>query len=323
METQTQMASPVQKSGGAKDFFINLGAFVSLYALVVSLLNLLFTVINVAYPQISRGYNYYSGSQSISWPVSTLIIFFPIFILLMWLLEREYRIHPEKQSAGIHKWLTYITLFVAGITIAGDLITVLYYFIDGQELTTGFLLKVLVVLIVAGAIFAYYISDIAGKLTAFSRKVWRVAAAFIILGSIVWGFVVLGSPRTQQLLKYDQQRISDLQTLDNQVRNFYYSNKALPKTISDLTGENYYGAPLVDPQSKQPYEYEKVTDAKYKLCAEFNRASTDSRPSLGYDSYGYGDISWTHPEGRHCFEKSVIPENDIKKPLPITDYEYR
>src|SRR3989344_1976499 len=76
------------------------------------------------------------GSTSISWPVATLIIFFPIFIFLMWLLEREYRINPEKQSAGIHKWLTYITLFLAGITIAVDLITVLYFFIDGQELTT-------------------------------------------------------------------------------------------------------------------------------------------------------------------------------------------
>jgi hypothetical protein len=123
----------------ARDFFINLGAIVALYTLVGSLISLLFTVVDKAYPRIVNGYDYMS-STSISWPVATLVIFFPIFILLMWLLEKDYRVSPERQSVGIHKWLTYITLFISGLVIAGDLITVLYYFIDGQELTKGFLL---------------------------------------------------------------------------------------------------------------------------------------------------------------------------------------
>ena len=44
METQTKIS--------AKDLFINLGAIVSLYTVVVSLVNLLFTAINTAYPKI-------------------------------------------------------------------------------------------------------------------------------------------------------------------------------------------------------------------------------------------------------------------------------
>jgi len=68
METQT-------KTSGAKDFFINLGAIVALYTMVVSLVNLLFTIIDISYPKIVDGYNY-MGSQSISWPVATLVIFF-------------------------------------------------------------------------------------------------------------------------------------------------------------------------------------------------------------------------------------------------------
>ncbi len=91
METQT--------NGRAKDVFINLGAIIALYTLVISLINLLFTVINTAYPQITNGYSY-MGSSSISWPVATLIIFFPIFILLMWLQEKEYAVSPEKQNSG-------------------------------------------------------------------------------------------------------------------------------------------------------------------------------------------------------------------------------
>jgi hypothetical protein len=107
----------MDKQSNAKDFFINLGAIVGLYTVVYSLVDLLFTVINKAYPQISNGYDY-AVSQSISWPVSILIIFFPIFILLMWLLEKEYKKFPEKQNAGVHRWLTYITLFISGLVIA-------------------------------------------------------------------------------------------------------------------------------------------------------------------------------------------------------------
>jgi hypothetical protein len=185
METQTKTGS------GAKDFFINLGAIVALYTLVASLVNLLFTVINEAYPQIVANYGYYGSSASISWPVATLIIFSPIFILLMWLMEKEYTANPERKNGGIHKWLTYINLFVSGAALAIDLITVLYYFIDGQELTTAFLLKILVVLIVAGSVFGYYISDIRDRLTKKYRNIWRIVVGVFILGSIVWGFSVL------------------------------------------------------------------------------------------------------------------------------------
>ncbi len=312
METQT-------KTSGAKDFFINLGAIVALYTLVISLINLLFTIINTAYPQINN-YNYFGGSQSISWPVATLVIFFPIFILLMWLLEKEYTIFPEKQSAGIHKWLTYITLFLSGIALAIDLITVLYYFIDGQELTTGFLLKILVVLVVAGCIFTYYISDIRGKLTSKSRMNWRIFAGVIILGSIVWGFSVLGSPRTQRLYKYDEQKINDLQTINSSVSEFYNSKNVLPKTLAEMSSMNYYMV-LTDSQNQKPYEYEKTSETTYNLCADFNKDSKDATsPNIYARPIGYP--SWTHPAGHYCFNETVIPNqypnlNGYPKPIPL------
>src|SRR5579872_6388966 len=163
INNQNQPAVQTKPKASAKDFFLNLGTIVALYTTVISLLNLLFTVINRAYPQVTtysyNGTYYGSSSSSISWPVAVLIIFFPIFILLMWLLERSYHIEPEKKHLGVRKWLTYITLFIAGLTLAGDLVTVLYFFIDGQELTTGFLLKVFVVLVITAAVFFYYISD--------------------------------------------------------------------------------------------------------------------------------------------------------------------
>lgn len=209
MEPNQIQKTPSMSSGqaktSAKDFFLNLGAIVALYTVVVALINLLFTVINTAFPKITNAYQYF-GSSSISFPVATLIIFFPIYVLLMWILEKGFMTEPDKRHVNVRRWLTFITLFIAGLVSAGDLVTVLYYFLDGQELSTAFLLKALVVLLVACGVFMYYISDIRNRLSSLSRKIWLGIALVFVIASIIWGFVVIGSPRTQQLFKYDIQK---------------------------------------------------------------------------------------------------------------------
>ena len=302
----------------AKDFFLNLGAIVALYTVVVSLLNLLFTIIDTAYPLITNGYNYY-GSQSISWPVSILIIFFPILILLMWFLAKQSQKDSVARSteggfrefSTIRKWLSYITLFISGLTLASDLITVLYYFIDGQELTTGFVLKVVAVFVVTLSLFLYYISDIRGKLNSSSRKIWRIISAVIIIGSIVWGFSVLGSPRTQRLIKYDEQKVSDLQNINNQINSYYYNNKnVLPSSLSDISQFNYASVPI-DQQGGELYGYDKKSEISYWLCAEFNTDSRKNDKSARpyRDDIVYGGNPWTHPAGHYCFVLIVNQQN--------------
>ncbi len=301
------------KTSNAKDFFINLGAIVALYIGVISLLSLLFTAINVAYPKVTNGYTYFGGSASISWPVATLIIFFPIFLLLMWLLEKEYKTNLEKRNSSIHRWLTYITLFLAGLTVAIDLITVLYYFIDGQELTAGFLMKVAVLLVVASSIFIYFISDLRNKLTEKSRVYWRIFAGLVVISSIVWGFSVLGSPHTQRLYKYDEQKVSDLQSIDYGVTGYYGGSGTLPESIEEISALGNYHLPTFDSQNKKPYEYQKTSEKTYNLCAEFNKDTNSSNvnPILMMNEYGAG--SWNHPAGRYCFKKTINPNMyDVK-----------
>ena len=62
------------------------------------------------------------------------------------------------QRSRIRKWLTYISLVIAGCTLVGDGISLVYNFLGG-DLTTRFVLKSLVVAVIAGAIFTYFISD--------------------------------------------------------------------------------------------------------------------------------------------------------------------
>lgn len=295
----------MEQKTSAKDFFINLGAIVALYTVVIGLLNLLFRVINIAFPQTLNNYIYF-GSQSISLPVATLIIVFPIFILLMWLLEKGYVVEPEKRYLAVKRWLSYITLFVAGIILAGDLVTVLYFFIDGQELTTGFLLKILSVFVVTLVVFLYYISDIRNKLTSSSRKTWTIVSAVIILGSIVWGFSVLGSPRTQRLLKYDDQKISDLQNMQWQVINYWQMYGTIPQSLTSVP---------IDPQTQKPYEYRGTGMMSFEICAEFNRENMmgqNGYPRMMGASYPIKvgitqNDNWNHSFGHQCFSRNIDP----------------
>ena len=292
---------PTKPKISVKDFFLNLGATVALYTVVVTLVNLLFTVINSAYPIITTNY-YNTGSSTISWSVAILVVFTPILILLMWLLEKQYISEPERMTGGIHKWLTYLTLFVSGFAIAGDLITVLYYFIDGQELDTAFILKCLVLLVVASSLFGYYLTDIRGKLTHKLRITWRVLSIAIVVASIVWGFAVLGSPRTQRLARYDEQKVNDLMNIDSAVQSFYTIQKVLPKDLKELSSVSYYVS-TIDPQSKLSYVYSVKSLSTYELCAEFNNDSSDK--TVMAQTYPYGGGSWTHSAGNYCFKKTI------------------
>ncbi len=301
---------PKPKSN-VRDFFINLGAFVAMYVSVVALLNLLFTVINTAYPQIQM--YYYGSTASISFPVATLIIFFPIFVLLMGVLQRSYMMEPEAKSHSVHRWLVFITLFVSGLTLAADLVTVLYYFIDGQELTGGFLLKILSVFVVALAVFLYFIADLRSKLTPASRKVWIAVTTLIVLASIIWGFVVIGSPRSQRLYRYDEGKVVNLRNLSSDITSYYSRNQKLPETISDLQEEGYGYPTILDSQTNKEYEYSKISETSYEICAVFNKASRET--SLVAPDYAYHQPDFSqHPAGRYCFKDTINPKDYPKVP---------
>lgn len=303
------MEPQVKTRLSAGDFFLNLGATVSLYVTISSLLRVLFVAIDSKFPKITNAY--YSYSPSISWPVAVLVIFFPIFIALMWVLGKQFESNPEKRSGGIHKWLTFLTLFITGGVLAGDLVAVLYYFIDGREITTAFLLKVLVLLVVTGSVFMYYINDVRGKLTVENRKMWRIYALVIVLVSIVWGFSVLGSPHTQRMYKYDQQKVNDLQILVGNIEAYYATNSKLPADLPTLSSQ-YFGAEYIDEQTNQSYEYIKKTNLEYSVCAVFNKSSTDAVNSQVYPYYAAQN--WNHPAGRYCFEQKI---NTLMYPKPM------
>lgn len=144
----------------AKEAFLYLTLFSTLYVSAYNLGRLVFSFIHRALPDPALSGHYLDyASQSMRWSVASLVVAFPVFLYLSWLMGRAIRREPMKRASRVRKWLTYLTLFIAASILVGDLITLLYNFLGG-ELGPRFLLKALTVGVIAGAIFLYYLWDL-------------------------------------------------------------------------------------------------------------------------------------------------------------------
>lgn len=144
-------------AGSTKDAFLHVLSFAALYTWVISLIALLFTCIDVTWPDPAWPEYAYAEryvNSSIRWALAAIVVAYPVFLFLSRSLLRAMARDPERRHSRTRRWLTYFSLFIAAVTILSDLITLLYYAFEG-ELTARFLLKALVLFAVAGATFLY------------------------------------------------------------------------------------------------------------------------------------------------------------------------
>lgn len=152
---------PVPKprpSLSARDAFLYLVMFGTLYYGVWNLVSLIFLFIDRAYPDATI-INYYSYWSQERWATATIIISFPVFFFMAHYINKQMARNPFKRLSPVRRWLTYLTIFIATSAMLGNITTLIYYLLGGG-LTTRFLLKVAVVAIVAGSTFAYYLHDL-------------------------------------------------------------------------------------------------------------------------------------------------------------------
>ena len=144
----------------AREAFLYLLLFTTLYLSSYHLGSLLFDLINRAFPDMTdQTYVARFREQSMRWSVSYLIIAFPVFAFLARYVARDVARRPVKRLSPIRRWLTYITLFIAAGALIGDLTTLVYNVLAG-ELTIRITLKVIVVVLIAGTVFGYYLTDL-------------------------------------------------------------------------------------------------------------------------------------------------------------------
>lgn len=143
--------------GSARDTFFHLLAFTALFGWAISLIFLFFRYIELAFPDPAMWKSTYAFEEALSSiraSLATLMVCYPVFLLVWWFLLREIRVYPEKAKSGVRRWLSFLSLFVGAVTIMADMITVVYYLVEG-DLSIRFLLKVLALFAVTGLLFFY------------------------------------------------------------------------------------------------------------------------------------------------------------------------
>lgn len=298
-----------------KDFFLHLGATIALYTGVIALINLYFTIINYYFPDALAGYYY---SSSIAWPVSMLIVVIPILYVLEWLIKKDIKLIPEKAEIWIRKWRIYLTLFLGGIVIAGDLISLINTYLNG-EISIRFVYKFLVILVVTAIVFAYYILEKVGN-SSKAKLILSYAGILITLIGIVLGFIIVGSPTKQRSIRFDSQRVSDLQNVQWQIVNYWQQKGKLPVNLEEVKDPISGAIIPLDPENKTPYEYSLKNPTTFELCAIFDLEQQDTKGRGEYGSYGGiavdmsypmmmpENVNWKHTAGRVCFERVIDAE---------------
>ncbi len=301
-----------------KDFFLWVAAMIFLYSSVFALIRLLFDYINYTFPDALNSYiDPYSGSMRIE--IAALIVLFPVFLLLMYFIRRDMVREPSKKELWIRRWALFLTVFIAGLTIVGDLITLINYFLGG-EVTMRFVLKVLVVLLITGGGFLHFLADIWGYWVQYPKRAQAVGwgAALLVLASIAAGFFIMGFPSQIRLYRFDDQKVMDLQNVQYQIVNYWQQKQRLPVVITDLNDAiSGYRIPI-DPQVPNAYRYEVTGPMSFRLCATFN-AETQPNSSTGrstpmsapmpIDASGKPiEDSWHHGAGEVCFDRTIDPQ---------------
>lgn len=302
-----------------KDFFLWFGAIIALYSSITSFLALMFHYIDIAFPDpLSYAIDPFSSGTRIA--MATLIVMVPLFLGLLLTIRREIVREPSKANIWVRRWALVLTIFIAALTAAIDLITLLNSFLGG-DLTTRFALKALVVLLVAILTCLHFLADYRGYWTLHRRKVNQVGAGIGALGimTILGGFLLIGSPSHIRDLRYDSQRVSDLQNIQSQVISYWQQNHKLPDSLNALDDPLAgYHVP-VDPSTDAQYEYAKTGGTGFTLCATFNAPSEGtSQTGPMYSGPKGFEQDFMHQSGRTCFDRTIDPNKYPTLPRPVS-----
>jgi type II secretory pathway pseudopilin PulG len=303
------------RKSSTADVVVNFFSFILLGIVATALGTLYFGIIGKAFPDSLSGMGYYSESaamSSIHYSIAALLIGFPLYYVAMRIWFRKFREDEGRTESKLSKWLTYLVLLATSVTIVGDLITVVFTFLQG-EITARFFLKALTILVIAGIIFGFYFLE--RKKIQYRKEVPRtifrnfgiVVAAFVVLG-IILGFFAGGSPETARKRAFDTQRANDLSSLSSCIESYATDLGALPLSLSELKQSSMYSycvGSMQDPETEELYGYRVVTPSRtqgvarigeFELCATFALPAS-TNPGM------YGDkaaIRNEHGAGLDC-----------------------
>jgi hypothetical protein len=293
----------------ARDAFLYLLTFVALYITVWSVIVLFYTYLDYLYPDPAWGEaSVEAALDAVRYAIAAAIIAFPLFVLLSVILERAVLKDADSQVNPIRKLLTYLTLFLAAAITLGDVITLLFFFLDGA-LTTRFVLKAVVLLVIAEVVLSYYAlapRPAASRPGAFRlRPLVAGLAVLLVGGAVSLGFAQAGSPMTARLRRLDEKRVENLRTVHQALQRMVTQRdnntdtvtliRELPKSLDEVveytrTKEAGRKLDMEDPTTGEKYLYTTTGDKTYELSATFSLPREKKQT-----------LFWNHPAGPHTY----------------------
>jgi hypothetical protein len=291
----------------ARDAFQYLVTFTLLYVASWSIGRIAFDVIHRWFPLGTEQAWQVATASSTRWAAAALIVAFPLFLWFSRRIRAATQRDPVQRTSRVRQWLTYLTLFVAACVATGDVVAVLYRLLEGDP-TVRFLLKTLVVALIAGTVLAYYLWELRsggrGGEAAGARRGVRVLAGAVsaaVVTVLAVGLSGISGPGRARAERFDAARVADLRQIAAAVDAYWDDEGALPPDLDTLATRRGVAIELEDPQTGARYGYEPLEAPDFRLCAEFlleDReviAGPAARTRVGLERF------WHHPAGRHCF----------------------
>jgi hypothetical protein len=107
----------------------------------------------------------------------------------------------------------------------------------------------------------------------------------------------------------DQERRNRISQLNFVLASYVRDEGELPRSLEDvnqeLLAQSGYGTDLRrDPETGEPFEYRRLSDREYEVCATFQTSSEDRRSQ----DFGYPNAV-THKAGRNCFDREISDQD--------------
>lgn len=159
-----------------------------------------------------------------------------------------------------------------------------------------------------------------------NRAVVGSLATALVVALVVAGLFAVGSPATARKLRADEERSNRITQLHFVLASQVRSEGTLPETLAEVDEEairraGYGFDARKDPESDETFEYRKLSDRTYEVCATFHLSSDDRRTE---DFGGYPE-EISHRAGRNCFERTVTNQDvesapDFREgPFPVRE----
>lgn len=332
-----------------REFFLQLFVFTTLYVSIISLVSLLFNCIDLVYPR--DGMDLPSYLDSIRYNTAFLMIMFPVYCGVTFLVIKEDFQYPQKKQFKSRRFLVALTLFMAGLVSISTVAYTLYYFLQGEAGIPS-VLKSITIIVISSWLFYYYYWDLKQNWKLLPLCVASSLLIILVIVSIGYGFSLTGSPWKAKSIKEDNAKVRVLKNLQDRIVQFWMTKKQFPETLAELglrqsdkidltipgtTQALIVGTPL-DIQGTRVYK--KTGELSFQLCATFKYplSSSDQTqyistsvetpkfagfiPMAGgvagspsgneFLEYNPKNDIWDHPAGAFCFSREFTLKKATK-----------